>query len=171
MRGDEPYMSRDATPSPTEIDANSQLKKMNIDQDSMATLSNIFRVAIRFRSHVEREVLSRNKLSFSTFTILWITWIRGPQEFKELALDCGVSKGTMTGLIKNLTRMDLVARGEHETDGRRLMIRITPKGRTLIKKVFPRVNRMETEITSELKLTEKRKIAELLRIILNTPIG
>ncbi len=164
-------MSRDATPSPTEIDASSQLKKMNIDQDSMATLSNIFRVATRFRSHVEREVLSQNNLSFSTFTILWIIWIRGPREFKELALDCGVSKGTMTGLIKSLTKNDLVERGEHESDGRRLVISITPRGRKLIKRIFPRVNQMETEITAELKVQEKRKIAELLRVILNTPIG
>ncbi len=144
---------------------------MNIDQDSMATLSNIFRVATRFRSHVEREVLSQNNLSFSTFTILWIIWIRGPREFKELALDCGVSKGTMTGLIKSLTKNDLVERGEHESDGRRLVISITPRGRKLIKRIFPRVNQMETEITAELKVQEKRKIAELLRVILNTPIG
>ena len=130
-------MSRDSTPSPAEIDANVHLKKMNIDHDSMATLSNIFRVATRFRSYVEREVLSQNNLSFSTFTILWITWIRGPQEFKELALDCGVSKGTMTGLIKSLTKNDLVSRNAHATDGRRLMIKITPTGRSLIKKVFP----------------------------------
>ena len=137
----------------------------------MATMSNVFRVATRFRSHVEREVLSQNNLSFSTFTILWITWIRGPQEFKELALDCGVSKGTMTGLIKSLTKNGLVERGEHASDGRRLMIKITPRGRALIKRIFPRVNRLESEITSELKVQEKRRIAELLRVILNTPIG
>ncbi len=164
-------MSRDATPSPTEIDANSQLKKMNIDQDSMATLSNIFRVATRFRSYVEREVLSENNLSFSTFTILWIIWIRGPREFKELALDCGVSKGTMTGLIKSLTKNELVERGQHESDGRRLMISITPRGRKLIQRIFPRVNQMEAEITADLKVQEKRKIAKLLRVMLNTPIG
>jgi len=162
-------MTRDATPSPAEIDANSQLKKMNIDQNSMATLSNIFRVASKFRSQVEREVLSQCNLSFSTFTILWITWIRGPQEFKELALDCGVSKGTMTGLIKNLCKHELVTRAEHETDGRRLMIRISPKGRTLIKRIFPKVNRLEALFTADLKLKEKREIAKLLRIILNTP--
>lgn len=144
---------------------------MKIDQDSMATMSNIFRVATRFRSCVEREILSQCQLSFSTFTILWITWIRGPQEFKDLTLDCGVSKGTMTGLIKGLTRNDLVTRGAHDSDGRRLMIRITPAGRKLIKQVFPKVNRLETEITRELKLEEKREVAKLLRIILNTPLG
>jgi DNA-binding MarR family transcriptional regulator len=161
-------MTRDATPSAAEIDANSNLSKMNIDQDSMATLSNIFRVATRFRSYVEREVLSQYKLSFSTFTILWIAWIRGPQEFKELALDCDVSKGTMTGLINSLTKNDLVARSEHETDGRRLIIKITPKGRGLIKRAFPKVNQLETHFTSNLNLKEKREVAKLLRIILNT---
>jgi len=161
-------MTRDAKPSPAEIDASSNFKKMKIDQDSMATLSNIFRVATRFRSYVEREVLNQCNLSFSTFTILWITWIRGPQEFKELALDCGVSKGTMTGLIKSLTKNELVARGEHETDGRRLMIKITPRGRRLIERVFPKVNQLETHFTAELKVREKREVAKLLRIILNT---
>ena len=163
-------MIRDSAPSLAEIDANRHLKKMDIDHDSMATMSNIFRVATRFRSHVEREVLTRSKLSFSTFTILWITWIRGPQEFKELAMDCGVSKGTMTGLIKGLIKMGLVSRDKHKTDGRRLMIKITPAGRRLIKKVFPQVNRLETQFNRQLKVKEKQKIAMLLRIILNTSL-
>lgn len=163
-------MIRDSTPSPAEIDANSQLRKMNIDHDSMATMSNIFRVATKFRSQVEREVLNEHNLSFSTFTILWITWIRGPKEFKELAMDCGVSKGTMTGLIKGLIKMDLVSRGKHKTDGRRLMISITPAGRRLIKKIFPQVNRLETLFNKQLKVKEKRDLANLLRIILNTSL-
>ena len=163
-------MTRDSTPSPAEIDANCHLKKMDLDHDSMATMSNIFRVATKFRSHVEREVLTQCKLSFSTFTILWITWIRGPQEFKELAMDCGVSKGTMTGLIKGLIKMDLVSRDKHKTDGRRLMIKITPAGRRLIKKVFPQVNRLETLFNRQLKVKEKQEIALLLRIILNTSL-
>ena len=161
-------MTRDATPSQAEIEANSQLKKMNIDHDSMATMSNIFRVATKFRSLVEREVLTQCNLSFSTFTILWITWLRGPQEFKELAIDCGVSKGTMTGLIKSLTKFELVSRVQHETDARRLMIKITPTGRSLIKRIFPKVNRLETSLTQELKVKEKQEVAKLLRIILNT---
>ena len=161
-------MNRDATPTQAEIDAHSHLKKMKIDHESMATLSNIFRVGTRFRSYVEREVLNKNNLSFSAFTILWITWIRGPQEFKELAFDCGVSKGTMTGLIKTLTKSELVVRQEHGSDGRRLLIKIAPKGRTLIKRIFPKVNQLETQFTSALKISEKREIANLLRILLNT---
>ena len=163
-------MSRDVTPSPAEIDAHVHLEKMDIDLESMATLSNVFRVATRFRNYLERQVLSQNNLSFSTFTILWITWIRGPQEFKELALDCGGSKGTMTGLINGLIEKNLVTRDKHESDGRRQMIRITPRGRSLVKRVFPRVNQLESNITAELKSQEKRTLAELLRIILNTPI-
>ena len=151
-------MTRDAKPSPAEIDADIQLKKMKIDHDSMATLSNVFRVATKFRTLVEREVLTQCKLSFSTFTILWIVWIRGPQEFRELAKDCSVSKGTMTGLIKSLTKNDLVSRSKHETDGRRLMIEITPMGRKLITQVFPKVNRLETLLTEELKVKEKQEI-------------
>ncbi len=164
-------MIRDSTPSPAEIDANSQLKKMNIDHESMATMSNIFRVATKFRSHVEREVLSQHNLSFSTFTILWITWIRGPKEFKELAMDCGVSKGTMTGLIKGLNKMNLVSRDKHKTDGRRLMINITPAGRRLIRNLFPEVNRQETLFNKQLNLKEKKELAEMLRIILNTSLS
>ena len=85
-------------------------------------------------------------------------------------MDCGVSKGTMTGLIKGLIKMDLVSRGKHKTDGRRLMISITPAGRRLIKKIFPQVNRLETLFNKQLKVKEKRELANLLRIILNTSL-
>jgi len=161
-------MTRDATPSQTEIEAVSLLKDMEIDHDSMAALSNIFRVATRFRSLVERDVLSQCNLSFSTFTILWVVWIRGPREFKELAKDVGVSKGTMTGLIKGLTKRELVSRAEHPTDNRRLIIKITPTGRSLVKRLFPKVNLLEARLTEELKVKEKQEVAKLLRIILNT---
>ncbi len=161
-------MTRDSTPSKTELDAKKQLKGLGIDHDSMAALSNVFRVATKFRTYVERNILDHYDLSFTGFTILWITWIRGPQEFKELAIDCGVSKGTLTGIIKTLVKTGYISRKPHKTDGRRLMIQLSPKGRSLISRIFPRVNDAEVLFTTDLKAQEKRKLAELLRIILHT---
>ena len=160
-------MTRNSTPTKMELDAKKQLKGLDIDHDSMAALSNIFRVAAKFRTYVERNILDHYDLSFTGFTILWIVWIRGPQQFKELAIDCGVSKGTLTGIIKTLVKTGYISRKPHKTDGRRLMIQLSPKGRSLISRIFPRVNGAEILFTADLKSQEKRKLAKLLRIILH----
>ena len=161
-------MTRDSTLTKAELDAKKQLKDMEIDHDSMAALSNVFRVATKFRTYVERNILDHYDLSFTGFIILWITWIRGSQEFKELAIDCGVSKGTLTGIINTLVKNGYIHRKPHKSDGRRLMIQISPKGRSLVSRIFPRVNDAETLFTTDLKTQEKRQLAKLLRIILNT---
>ena len=83
---------------------------VDLDFASMAVVANVFRVASAARGHLERTVLADVGLSFTAFTVMWVLWIWGEMESRELAIDAGITKGTLTGVVGTLERRGLVAR-------------------------------------------------------------
>ncbi|MEE9417535.1 MAG: MarR family transcriptional regulator [Acidimicrobiales bacterium] len=137
-----------------------------IDLDALAAVSNIFRVASTARYHFERKVLVDHDLSFTAFTVLWVLWIWGEQESRHLAAESGISKGTLTGVIRTLEKGSLVERRTHPADGRLALLKITNDGERTMEKLFPVFNQTEAAITSGLQSEEKRELANLLRRVL-----
>ena len=118
-RGSEPCAaaSRRATTATccaTERDVAARLAEVGIDVDldfaSMAAVANVFRVASAARGHLERTVLTDVGLSFTAFTVMWVLWVWGEMETRELAVEAGVTKGTLTGVVGTLERRGLVVR-------------------------------------------------------------
>ena len=77
----------------------------------MAAVANVFRVASAARSHLERTVLAGVGLSFTAFTVMWVLWVWGEMESRELAIDAGVTKGTLTGVVGTLEGRGLSCAG------------------------------------------------------------
>ncbi len=148
--------------------ATTHVQTLDVDLHAMAIVSNIFRVAVRFRNQAEKQHLSTDHLSFSGFTVLWVLWVWGQKQSYELASECGIAKGTLTGVVTTLERYGLVKRIPHDTDGRRKYVRLSRKGRGMIKRLFLRINDLEQRFTVELSRSEKEEISRLLRIILHT---
>ena len=160
-------MTRNPSKTSAEYDVSTQLASLSIDHEAMAVITNIFRVAVTFRNHAERNLLDKYQLSFSGFTVLWVLWIWGRKQSYELAAECGISKGTLTGVVNTLEKKGYVARKPHRTDGRRLFIQLTSRGRSLMSRLFPRINATEVAFTDPLSGVEKRELVRMLRIILN----
>jgi MarR family transcriptional regulator, organic hydroperoxide resistance regulator len=139
---------------------------MDIDFAAMAAVSNVFRVASAIRNHMERTVLGSDGLSWTGFVALFVLWVSGDLESRRLAEECGVTKGTLTGIIGTLERRGLVARRGHPGDGRLVIVTLTPSGRRLIKRVFPKFNSQEAAVTGRLADDERRQLAHYLREIL-----
>ena len=108
-----------------------RLDRLDIDCDSMAVMLNIFRVGMAFRNHTEQTILDRYGLSFSGFTVLWVLWVWDKKQFFELAEECGVSKGTLTGVINTLEKSGYIERKPHASDRRRLVVQLSRRGRNL----------------------------------------
>ena len=116
----------------------------------MSAVSNIYRAGSAVRNHMEREVLSDYDLSWVAFTVLWVLWIWGDQETGHVASEAGVTKGTLTGVIKTLAARRLVRRIPHRDDRRRVSIGLTRAGTALIEEIFPIFNRHETVAVASL---------------------
>ncbi len=160
--------SESAVVSRAERDIRSRLEGYELDFRSMSAVSNIYRAGSAVRNHMERTVLSDHDLSWVAFTVLWVLWIWGDQETGHVADEAGVTKGTLTGVIKTLQGRRLIRRLPHRDDRRRVSIGLTGSGRRLIETVFPAFNDHETVAVADLTRTEQEELARLLRKVLAT---
>lgn len=154
-----------------ERDIQSALGDRPFDFEALLAVSNIYRAANAVRNRMEREVLDGAGLTWGGFTILFVLWVWGDRETGDLADDCGLAKGTLSGMLLTLEKAGLVTRERQESDKRRVVVTLTSKGRRQIEDVFPRFNQHEAEFTARLSDSERREMARLLRIVTATADG
>ena len=159
---------RDVSVTRAEREARERVQALGIDVDAFAAVSNIFRVANAVRNHTERTLLSEFNLSFSGFPVLWVLWVWGPMESRALAEESGISKSTLTGVVKTLERLGFASRKPHAMDGRRVFVQATREGISAMRTIFPHFNEIEATVTRDLSAGEKEDLARMLRIMLHT---
>jgi MarR family transcriptional regulator, organic hydroperoxide resistance regulator len=152
--------------SQAEKDIRARLDDHELDFTAMSAVSNIYRTGSAIRNHMERELLAQYDLSWVAFTVLWVLWIWGNQETGHVAAEAGITKGTLTGVMKTLQGRKLIRRIPHRDDRRRVSIGLSKAGERLIERVFPEFNRHETLAVSALSDAEQQELARLLRIVL-----
>ena len=145
-----------------------RLGDRRLDFDSMLAVSNIYRAATAVRRRAEKGVLSEFGLSWGGFTTLWVLWVWGEMQSADLADECDLSKGTLTGVVKTLERRGFVKRTPVAADRRKVTVALTGAGLETIEQLFPRFNLYEGEMVGNLSTSEKRELAELLRRVIVT---
>src|SRR5580692_7922015 len=151
-----------------ERDIRTRIGDQHLDFAAMAAVSNIYRAANVVRNHMERKVLADEDLSWAAFTVLFVLWIWGDQQTRHLAEEAGVTKGTLTGVLKTLEKRGLARRRSHEEDGRLVLVSLEPKGLAVIERLFPAFNMSETYVSARLTEREKNQLASLLRKIIRS---
>ena len=137
-----------------------------LDFASLDAISNIYRAAAAVSRRAERTVLADYRLSWGGFTILWVLWVWGEMETAQLASECGIAKGTLTGMLTTLENRDLVQRSRGSDDKRRMLVELTVDGTEMITELFPRFNTYETQMTDGLSEDEKNGLARSLRTVI-----
>jgi len=147
----------------TENAVESRLAGLSLDYEAMAVASNLFRAANAVRNHLERTVLQPHDLTWTAFVVLWVTWIWEPIETRQIAEEGGFSKATLSGVLTTLEGRELVTRERSATDGRLVLVRLTPSGRRLMKRLFPEFNAQEQVVVSAIPREQLPDAAEMLR--------
>jgi DNA-binding MarR family transcriptional regulator len=155
----------------TERAVESRLAGMDLDFEAMAVASNLFRAANAVRNHLEGSVLQPHDLTWTAFVVLWVTWIWEPIETRQIAEEGGFSKATLSGVLTTLEGRGLVSRERSEWDGRLVLVRLTPAGRRLMKKLFPLFNEQERFVVSAIPKGSRAESAEMLRRMTVTASG
>jgi len=151
-----------------EHDIRHRIGDQHLDFAAMAAVSNIYRAANVIRHHMEQKVLADEDLSWAAFTVLFVLWIWGDQQTRHLAEEAGVTKGTLTGVLKTLEKRGLARRRTHDGDGRLVLVSLEPKGLGVIERLFPAFNMGETFVSASLSAQEKDQLAALLRKIIRS---
>ena len=149
----------------TERAVQSRLADMDLDFEAMAVTSNLFRAANAVRNHLERPVLRPHDLTWTAFVVLWVTWIWEKVETRVIAEEGGFSKATLSGVLSTLEGRGLLARERSPEDGRLVLVRMTPAGRRLMKKLFPEFNEQERVVVSGIPVAQRTQAADALRTL------
>ena len=155
----------------TERAVESRLDGLTLDFEAMAVASNLFRAANAVRNHLERTVLQPHDLTWTAFVVLWITWIWEDAETRMIAEEGGFSKATLSGVLTTLEGRRLLTRERSEVDGRLVIVRLSPTGKRLMKKLFPLFNEQEKQVVSALPRKDLPAAAEMLRVMTRTASG
>jgi MarR family transcriptional regulator, organic hydroperoxide resistance regulator len=151
-----------------------RLGHLQLDFRAMGVVSNLFRASTAIRRHMEATVLAADKLSWTSFVALWVLWVWGEMESRDLASAIGISRPTSTGVVTTLERRGWAERRRSERDGRMVRVALTPEGERKIADLFPRFNAEERAVTSHLTAEEQDAMAAMLRSMLRadeTPSG
>jgi DNA-binding MarR family transcriptional regulator len=134
-----------------------------LDFGAMWAVSNLFRASAAIRRHMEANVLSADRLSWTGFTGLWVLWVWGEMESRDFAQAVGVSRPTATGVVTTLEGRGFVRRKKGARDGRMVLVSLTAAGKRKIEQLFPRFNDEEVAVTSHLDDAQRDALATLLR--------
>lgn len=151
----------------TEKAVQAKLGDTPVRHERMAAVANLYRAAAAVRQHFENSVLRGIELTWTSFVVLWVVWIGGERETRQVAEEAGISKGTLTGVARTLQSRGLLERKDHPTDGRLALLALTPEGERLIARVFPEFNAEEVFVTEGLSDDEALDLADLLRRIVD----
>ncbi len=88
--------------------------------------------------------------NYDTTQVLIVTWTK-------------LDKMTVSKSLKKLTLLKLVNRIEHETDTRAKNVSLTKKGTTLIHKLVPIVEKIDSQFFGKTSATEQQKLIHILR--------
>jgi DNA-binding MarR family transcriptional regulator len=150
----------------TERAIGERLGGLELDLDAMWAVSNVYRASAAIRNHLEQSVLRDTGLTWTGFVVLWVVWVWGESETRNVAAEAGISKGTLTGVVKTLESYRYVQRRRHDDDARRVLVSITAHGERLMKDLFPAFNREEAVVVARLDGARRKELAASLRDVI-----
>jgi Transcriptional regulators len=151
---------------PAELKVAEVLGDMPLDFTAMAVLSNLFRASTAIWRYMESKVLARDRLSWTSFVVLWVLWVWREMEACDLAAAVGISRPTATGVVTTLEGRGFASRRKAPKDRRMVLVSLTEEGRTKIEEVFPRFNAEESAVASTLTPEQQESAASMLRALL-----
>ncbi|MEK5109661.1 MarR family transcriptional regulator [Cytobacillus sp. FSL K6-0129] len=137
-------------------------KKTTIEPNAIALVTSLYRIGQGIKNKLEQEVLAKHKISWTSFSILYDLWIYGKMETKELALSAGVSKATISNIMRTLENKSFCRRETDPRDRRNTFVVITPKGRDVIEELYPEFHEGEISIVKGLKTDDQKQLAATL---------
>lgn len=149
-----------------ERDMLARVGDMPLDLEALVLVSNLHRAVAAIRREFEQTVLAEVRLSWTAFVVMWVLWIWGETETRQLANEASVTKGTLTGVVDTLEKRGLVQRRRRSSDRRLVTVQLTDAGSLLIADVFPRFNAEEQRVAQLLTGRQRTAMIDGLRRIL-----
>lgn len=145
-----------------------QRERPDLDVSPMGVIARMSRLS-RFLERSIEDVLARYGINEPQFGVLAALRRAGPPfclSPTDLYNSLLISSGAMTNRLDRLTAAGLVERVPDPTDGRSILVALTPKGRRVIDEAVAAHTENEHRLLSSLTGKEKASLASLLRRLL-----
>ncbi|UCE30021.1 MAG: homoprotocatechuate degradation operon regulator HpaR [Burkholderiales bacterium] len=93
-----------------------------------------------------RPMLAEHGVTDQQWRAIRVLGEAGPLDATELSERCCILTQSMTRIIRALEDRDLVVRSRDSSDGRRLVIALTPAARALLKRITPKSREIYREL-------------------------
>ena len=87
---------------------------------------------------------------------------------RELGLELDLDRSTVTEIVQRLQRRGLIERTRHPDDRRRNSLELTPRGKSELDALLPRVRRVDDALTGGMTLGDAEELRRLLSLMLGT---
>lgn len=116
-------------------------------------------------SGVAKGDIKKYGLSLSEFETLELLYHKGEQTIQDIGKKVLLTSGSMTYVVGQLKKKELVSRKLCETDRRVTYVKISESGSSLMKEIFPMHRQRITEIFSSLTTEEIIDLTDKLKRI------
>jgi MarR family transcriptional regulator, organic hydroperoxide resistance regulator len=109
--------------------------------------------------------LAAHKLTIDMWRVLAALSNNGGQRQIDLADVTSIEASTVSRLVTRLVRLGFVTRNRSETSNREVLVQLSPKGRTLVKKLIPVAFELEEAAAKGVSAAELAQLKRTLRRI------
>jgi len=106
------------------------MEKFNISKDTRELIDAIFNLRLCMKQYIQRKIREDQiDLTYEMLQVLTVLWRTGHSNQQEIANRIQKNKASLTSLLDNLTKRNLIIRTEDPSDRRNKIISLTKIGR------------------------------------------
>ena len=136
-----------------------------VDLPAANAVSTLYRAANAVRAHLTNTVLREYGLTWTGFVVLWVVWIWDGLETRHAAESAGISKATLTGVVKTLEAQGWITRETSAADRRLVNLALTGSGAAMMQDLYPAFNAAEAEVVACLSQRALGDLTRSLRLL------
>lgn len=133
-------------------------------QKLMALMDAIHNVRMSIKMHLQNKIREYNyNITFEMFQVLAVLWRQNNINQQEIADRVQKNKASLTPLIDNLSKRNLVVRNEDPVDRRNKIISLTKEGYKYREKLQPMIHEIYESFKIDISVSELENVTEMLR--------
>jgi DNA-binding MarR family transcriptional regulator len=137
------------------------------DRQQPANLKELFSFRLNVLAHMSSKIAAlvnerEFELDSREWRIIGLLGAFSPFSLQALAREVNVDKSQASRIVSSLIQRGLLLRGADENDGRGVQLSLTPQGKTLYRKIFPKAVKRNEALLSVLSEDDRQCLERIL---------
>lgn len=138
------------------------------DRHPPANLKELFSFRLNVLAHMSSKIAAlvnerEFELDSREWRIIGLLGAFSPFSLQALAREVNVDKSQASRIVSSLIQRGLLQRGPDENDGRGVQLSLTPQGKTLYRKIFPKAVKRNEALLSVLSADDRQCLERILK--------